>query len=62
MDREARKLAEQLRHSQPAAITVSPFPTVNEASVTHFDYCQIQVRLLNGSVIKEKFKVSLGLA
>lgn len=60
MDREARKLAEQLRQPQPKTVTVdSPLPAVNEApSVKDGSYCQIQVRLLNGSVIKEKFKVS----
>ncbi|EFO28268.1 UBX domain-containing protein [Loa loa] len=58
LDREARKLAEQLRQPQPTAVTVdSQLLAVNEASpVKAGDYCQIQVRLLDGSVIKEKFK------
>lgn len=63
MDREARKLAEQQRLPQSTAVTVnSPSFAVNKASPVKDDgYCQIQVRLLNGSIIKEKFKVNLAL-
>ncbi|VDM21029.1 unnamed protein product [Wuchereria bancrofti] len=58
LDREARKLAEQLKQPQSATLEIySPLPAVNEAPpVRDVDYCQIQVRLLNGSTIKEKFK------
>ncbi|VDO68499.1 unnamed protein product [Onchocerca flexuosa] len=58
LDREARKLGEQSRQSQPVVATVnSPLPTVNATPpVKDTGYCQIQVRLLNGSMIKETFK------
>ncbi|KAK6105205.1 UBX domain family protein [Brugia pahangi] len=58
LDREARKLAEQLKQPQSTTLEIySPLPAVNEAPpVKDVDYCQIQVRLLNGSTIKEKFK------
>ncbi|KAM3722078.1 UBX domain-containing protein [Dirofilaria immitis] len=58
LDREARKVTEQLRKPQPTTTTTSsPLPAVNAAlPVKDTGYCQIQVRLLNGSIIKEKFK------
>uniref|UniRef100_A0A0R3RXH8 UBX domain-containing protein n=1 Tax=Elaeophora elaphi TaxID=1147741 RepID=A0A0R3RXH8_9BILA len=58
LDREARKSNEQLRPPQSTPIPVSPsLPAANKTSVVKDDgYCQIQVRLLNGSTIKEKFK------
>ncbi|VDK72703.1 unnamed protein product [Onchocerca ochengi] len=58
LDREARKIGEQSRQPQPVVETVnSPLPTVNATPpVKDTDYCQIQVRLLNGLIIKEKFK------
>lgn len=62
LDREARKLTGQLLPSQSTAVN-SPLPVVNKASSAKDDgFCQIQVRLLNGAVIREKFKVSLALA
>uniref|UniRef100_A0A915PLI9 UBX domain-containing protein n=1 Tax=Setaria digitata TaxID=48799 RepID=A0A915PLI9_9BILA len=57
LDREARKEVEQQREPQMAVATIDrPMPAVNPVAIKDSDYCQIQVRLLNGSVIKEKFK------
>ncbi|VDM92060.1 unnamed protein product [Litomosoides sigmodontis] len=56
LDREARKQAEQILPSQSTAVN-SLLPTVNSTSSVKDDgFCQIQVRLLNGAIIREKFK------
>ncbi|KAL3997772.1 UBX domain family protein [Acanthocheilonema viteae] len=57
LDREARKLNEQLRLQSTAVPVNTPLSAVNKISPIKDDgYCQIQVRLLDGSIIKEKFK------